>query len=202
MVLSTLMTSKILTRVTIVKTAVLVRVRSFVSVFLSTRCTYCRLGVPDHRLRDGILGRVRRRRFRFRRVPRLVLRSLEGEYSLRTRVFALVVPLAHSKAPASTVTWSAAECRDGVGSCPFWGGSAQLKFYTCGAPTARSLPEITTICPEPMTSDQMASVSLIWHLEHVGKGADVNLRGPRRGPCSPEYFPFPTEGGGRGITCT
>ncbi len=61
-------------------------------------------------------------------------------------------------------------------------GSATLNFHVAGAPIARSLPQITTfaliLLPKLMPSDQMVSVSLIWQLGHVGKGADVFAEPP------------------------
>ncbi len=58
-----------------------------------------------------------------------------------------------------------------------WRGSARLDCYTRSAPFARLLSQIITcalnVFPEPMTSDQMVSVSLTWQLEHVEKGPDV-----------------------------
>ncbi len=52
-------------------------------------------------------------------------------------------------------------------------------FYTCGAPIDRSVAQISSW--EPMTRDQMESVSPIWQLGHVGKERTclLNLRTAR-----------------------
>ncbi len=73
-------------------------------------------------------------------------------------------------------------------------GSARPQFCTCGAPIARSLPQITiaTIAlkylPEPMTSDQMVSVSPSWQFGHGLKFVRAVLQLPDHCPRSPPPF--------------
>ncbi len=55
-------------------------------------------------------------------------------------------------------------------------------IFMAGAPIARSLPQTAKLAlnlfPEPMTSDQLVSVLLIWQLGHVEQGADVFAETP------------------------
>ncbi len=58
-----------------------------------------------------------------------------------------------------------------------------LIFHVADAPIARSVSQVTTftlnLLPEPMISDQMISVLLIWQLGHVEKGPDLCAEPPQ-----------------------
>ncbi len=60
------------------------------------------------------------------------------------------------------------------------------KFYTCGAPTDRSVAQMTKVC-KLRANDKMVYLSLIWQLGHIGQETDVFAEPPYKyaaGPCT------------------